>query len=102
MRIILATDVDLEMLIVSCRRTKKKRKSESRDDDDDDDVDDDVEEDEGMATSSDVEMADRDPSEDEDDGVESGEEQLGRGARQKAKVCFRISILWEILVLIWE
>ncbi len=49
---------------------------------------DDDEEDEGTSrkATSDVEMAD--PHEnDEGDDAPSGEEQLGRGARQRAKVC---------------
>ncbi|KAF8907524.1 armadillo-type protein [Mucidula mucida] len=70
------------------KRSRKKRKSRAEEEDDDDDGINDDEEDEGTSrkATSDVEMAD--PHEnDEGDDAPSGEEQLGRGARQRAKVC---------------
>lgn len=73
-----------------CRRRRKKRKSESRDqeDDEDDDEGEDDEDDDGASrkATSDVEMADAVADDVGEEDEPSGEEQLGRGARQKAKV----------------
>ncbi|KAF8999911.1 ARM repeat-containing protein [Hymenopellis radicata] len=69
------------------KRSRKKRKSRASEEDDEDDGMDDEDDDEGTSrkATSDVEMGDPHGN-DEADDAPSGEEQLGRGARQRAKL----------------